>query len=76
MNLFLKIGLSIAGTLAALAAIGWLGLQIPSKLVTPTTEEAQVRRDVRLPLNLPAPVRRYLHVALGDHAPRIESAVF
>lgn len=35
MNRLLKIGLSIAGGLTALAAIAWLGLQIPSKLVSP-----------------------------------------
>ena len=76
MNTLLKIGSSIAGGLAALAAIGWLGLQIPSKIVSPVTGKSQALGGVRLPEKLPAPVRRYLHVALGDHAPRIESAVF
>ncbi|MCX6048863.1 MAG: hypothetical protein NT075_27500 [Chloroflexi bacterium] len=76
MNTFLKTGLSIVGGLAVLAAIGWLGLQIPPRIVSPVTGKSQVLGDVRIPENLPAPVLRYLHVALGDRAPRIESAVF
>ena len=76
MNTLLKIVASITGGLAALTTIGWLGLQIPSKLVVPVTENAQTLRGVCIPENLPAPVLRYLHVVLGEHAPRIESAVF
>jgi len=76
MNILLKIGLNIAGVLAALAAIAWLGLQIPPSIVAPVTGKSQALGDVRVPANLPAPVLRYLHVALGEHAPRIESAVF
>lgn len=76
MNMLLKIIVSIVGSLAALVAIGWLGLQIPSKLVTPVTTKSQTFGGVDNPANLPAPVRRYLQVALGDHAQRIESAVF
>ena len=76
MNMVLKIIVSIAGSLAALVAIGWLGLQIPSKVVTPVTEKAQTLGGVPIPEQLPAPVLRYLQAALGKHAPRIESAVF
>ena len=76
MNILLKIGLNIAGVLAALAAIAWLGLQSQPRIVAPVTGKSQARGDVRVPANLPAPVLRYLHVALGEHAPRIESAVF
>ena len=76
MNTFLKIVVSIAGSLAALAAIGWLGLQIPPRIVAPINGKSQALGGVRIPENLPAPVIRYLHLALGEHAPRIESAVF
>jgi hypothetical protein len=76
MNILTKITLMIVGTLAALAAIAWVGLQIPSKIVSPATGKSQAGGSVQIPENLPAPVRRYLQVALGDHAPRIESAVF
>lgn len=76
MNMLLKIGLSITGGLAALVALGWLGLQIPPSIAAPVIGQAQTLEDVRIPANLPAPVLRYLHVALGDHARRIESAVF
>ena len=40
------------------------------------TTKSQALGSVRLPANLPAPVLRYLHVALGEHAPHIKSAVF
>ncbi len=76
MKMFLKIVVSIVGGLAALAAIGWLGLQIPSKLVVPMTGKSQTLGGVDIPENLPAPVLRYLHVALGDQPQRLESAVF
>lgn len=76
MNMVLKIAVSIAGSLAALAAIGWLGLQIPSKIVVPVPEKAQAPGGVLIPEQLPAPVLHYLQVALGEHAPRIKSAVF
>ena len=76
MNLVTKITLTIVGTLACLAAIVWVGLQIPSKIVSPATGKSQALGNVRIPENLPSPVRRYLQVALGEHAPRIESAVF
>ena len=76
MNSLTKITLMIGGTLAALAALAWVGLQIPSKIIAPATGKSQAGENVLVPENLPAPVRRYLHVALGDHAPRIESAVF
>ncbi len=76
MNTLLKTGLGLAGSLAALVAIGWLGLQIPSRIVVPVTTKSQALGGVDLPENLPAPVRRYLQVVLGDHARRIESAVF
>lgn len=76
MSMLLKIVAGIIGNLAALVTIGWLGLQIPSKLVIPVTEKAQALGGVEIPANLPAPVLRYLHVTLGEHPPRIESAVF
>lgn len=76
MNTLLKMVVSIAGGLAALVAIGWVGLQVPPKIVTPATEKAQTVGDVEIPTKLPAPVLRYLQVALGGHAPQIESAVF
>jgi hypothetical protein len=76
MNSLLKITLTIIGSLTAIAAIAWLGLQIPSRIIAPATGKSQTLGGVRIPDKLPAPVRRYLQVALGDHARRIESAVF
>jgi len=76
MNTLMKVVLGIVGSFAALVAIGWVGLQIPSRIVTPSTKKSQNRGTVRIPVNLPAPVRRYLQVALGDQAPRLESVVF
>lgn len=51
MNMLLKIIVSIAGGLAALAAIGWLGLQIPSRIAAPVTEKSQALGGVRIPDN-------------------------
>ncbi len=59
-----------------LAAIAWVGLQILPKIISLATGKSQVGGNVRVPEKLPAPVRRYLKVALGERAPRIESAVF
>ena len=76
MNTFLKIVLGVVGSLSALAALGWLGLQIPSPVAPLQNEPSQDLGTVRVPETLPAPVRRYLQVALGDRSQRIESAVY
>jgi hypothetical protein len=75
MNQFSKVIVGVAGGLAVLAGIGWVGLQVsPSDLPLPF-DEPQDLGIVEIPTGLPAPVRRYFQVALGDQSPRIESLV-
>ncbi len=65
----------IAGSLAALVGIGWVGLRIPPKGFPPPAAKTQDRGSVRLPDNLPEPVYRHFKATLGDEVPKIESAV-
>lgn len=70
-----KLILSIAGGLAAVAAIGWAGLQVVPQNFPIPTAASQDLGTVAIPANLPAPVRRYLQVAFGSHVPRVDSMV-
>jgi hypothetical protein len=65
----------MTGGLVVLAGIGWVGLQIPPQNFPSPSDAPQNLGAVDMPSDLPAPVRRYLHTALGDQAPRIESLV-
>lgn len=75
MNLLLRIVAVVAGVLAALVALAFIGLQVrprpfaPYPDTTPDLPTAPVRQD------LPAPVARFFQLALGDQAPLIESTV-
>lgn len=70
-----KIFFGVAGALTALAAMGWLGLQIRPQSITPEPSTAEDLGSMAIPTDLPAPVRRYLQVACGDRIPRTESMV-
>lgn len=75
MNQLSKVMIGMAGGAAVLAGLGWTGLQVsPSNLPLPLDEPRDLG-TVDLPPDLPAPVRRYYHVALGDQVPRVESLV-
>ena len=70
-----KVMIGVAGGLAAMAGIGWAGLQVaPSNLPAPV-DKRQDLGSVEIPTDLPGPVRRYFQVSLGQPAPRIESLV-
>lgn len=70
-----KVMAYIAGGLTVLAGIGWVGLQVPPANLPRSIDEPQNLGLVMVPPDLPAPVRRYFQVSLGDQAPRIESLV-
>lgn len=70
-----KIVIGMTGGLAVLAGLGWAGLQVPPSNLPPPTDEPQDFGTVEIPTDLPAPVRRYFQVTLGDQVPRIESLV-
>ena len=70
-----KVMIGAAGGLAVLAGIGWAGLQVSPSNLPPPVDKPQDLGTVDVPANLPAPVRRYFQVTLGQQAPRIESLV-
>lgn len=75
MNTVLRIALIVAGTLAALIGIGWLGLQIkPAPFPSYPAQSGPVE-TVPLPDGLPAPVDRFYRTLYGDEVPLIESFV-
>ena len=75
MNQFSKIMIGLAGGLALVAGLGWVGLKIPPANLPSVVDKPQDFGTVEIPTDLPAPVRRYFQVTLGDPAPRIESLV-
>jgi hypothetical protein len=75
MNQLSKVLIGVAGGVAVLAGIGWLGLQVSPSNLPSLVDAPQDLGTVEIPAGLPTPVRRYFQVALGDRAPRIESMV-
>ena len=66
----------IAGVLAALAFVGWLGLQVkPAPFPDYAENTPAVIRRAPMPSDLPKPVERYLRITYGDRVPVIETAV-
>lgn len=70
-----KIFIGLAGTLVALAGIGWVGLQITPPNFPAPTAPTQDRGIVAVPTDLPAPVRRYFAVAFHNQVPRVDSLI-
>lgn len=65
----------VAGFLALLVGVGWLGLRVKPK---PYSLHPEGTRDLdasELPSDLPEPVRRHLRATSGERAPRVETAV-
>jgi hypothetical protein len=75
MNKLTKVMIGIAGGLAGLVGIGWLGLQVSPANLPPPVDEPQDFGTVEIPGDLPVPVRRYFQVVFDDQAPRIASLV-
>lgn len=65
----------VGGTLATLAGLTWLGLQIPPAPFPPFAHGSQPAAIVALPADLPAPVARFYRELYGDQVPVINSAV-
>ena len=65
----------LIGVLGAVAAAGWLGLQVQPKPFPAYLEQTPALNTVELPADLPAPVARYYETIIGDRIPVIESAV-
>ena len=67
--------MAAAGVLAALVALGWVGIRVqPAPF--PSVEVAPVApKTVPLPSGLPAPVERFYRQLYGERVPVVESAV-
>lgn len=71
----MRLALIIAGVIVALAAIGYLGLQVKPRTSPPPSAQAGDVSSVELPAGLPAPVDRFYRQTYGDEVPLFESAV-
>jgi hypothetical protein len=71
----MKIIVTILFVLAALTAVGWLGLQIKPRPFPSYPEQTPALPTVPLPDDLPLPVNRYFRQLYGDEVPVITSAV-
>ncbi len=65
----------LIGALGAVAAAGWLGLQVKPKPFPAYPEQTPALNSVELPADLPSPVARFYEIIAGDQVPVIESAV-
>ena len=74
-NTVIKYIVILIGALGAVAAAGWLGLQVKPNPFPAYPEQTPVPKTVELPADLPAPVARYYKTIMGDQIPVIESAV-
>jgi hypothetical protein len=74
----LRVTAGVGAGLLALAAVGWVGLQVPPASLPSYPPETTTAGDtVPIPTGVPAPVQRYYQAAFVDGVvPRIESAVF
>jgi hypothetical protein len=59
----------------ALAALGWLGLQIQPRPFPQFAQRTSELKTVPLPQGLPAPVERYYRLVYGENVPVITSVV-
>jgi hypothetical protein len=65
----------IGGALAALAGLGWAGLQIQPAPFPALGQQAAPPATVPLPAGLPAPVERFFRLRYGERVPVIRTAV-
>ena len=75
MDILLRILLILAGVLAALVFLFWLGLQFKPAPFAPFPRQSQPLETVPLPAGLPAPVERFYRAVYGERVPVITSAV-
>lgn len=67
--------LIVGGVLAALAGVGWAGLQVPPAPFAPPPPAPASFETIPLPAGLPAPVERFYRLTYGERVPVIRSAV-
>ena len=67
--------LVILGAIAALAFVGWLGLQVQPAPFSEYGEKSPAMETMPLPAGLPTPVERFYRTLYGERVPVISSAV-
>ncbi len=75
MNSILTIAIFLAGIIAVLLAIGWLGFQIEPESFPPHPEKTNDAGTIDVPPDIPEPVKRYYEAAAGSLVPEVRSAV-
>lgn len=70
-----KLAFTVAGSLAVLVGIGWLGLQIKPEPFPPRPQRTGQLDTVGMPDGLPEPVERHFRTVFGERVPEIETAV-
>jgi hypothetical protein len=63
------------GILAALAGLGWAGLQVQPAPFPAVSQPSTPPKTIALPVGLPAPVARFYRQVYGERVPLITSAV-
>jgi hypothetical protein len=71
----MKVMLISGGVLAALAGLGWAGLQFQPAPFTAVPQQPASLETMPLPKGLPKPVDRFYRRLYGDNVPVITSAV-
>ena len=75
MSTLAKVFIILAAVVAALIAIGWVGLRVQPKLFAPVDLTPGSVRTVPVPGGLPAPVQRFYAKVYGSEMPVIESVI-
>lgn len=75
MALFPVILLAVAGLLAALLILGWIGLRVPFKPFDSFLQNPVELESIPLPDGLPAPVERFYRKLYGERVPVVKSVV-
>jgi hypothetical protein len=75
MNTFEKMLTAGISGVAAVAGVGWLGLQVKPTNFPPPPDIERDMGTMPLPGNLPEPVQRYYRVAIGGEIPCVETMV-
>jgi|SRR5215204_3237148 len=75
MKTMTQVSVATVGLLALLGGAGWVGLRTKPEPFPPRPERTRELGTAELPSDLPEPVHRHFQVALGEQAPRIETAV-
>jgi hypothetical protein len=76
MRKLIRVVLTTVGSLALLAGVGWLGLQVKPKPFLPSRQNTQQDSSTaELPPHLPEPVGRNLRATAGARLPKIQTAV-